>query len=226
MSLFATLREKSWIPQVTDESAQPAKPADPQAATRTALNFLLTIIGVLFFLFIITFLSRSQYPDFEALAGQPWQPFTDAGRLWLNTGILAGASVAMQCGLWASRRENVTRAVTLVSAAVFLTVLFLFAQLQLWQHLQAMGFYAASNPASSYFYLLTAVHGLHLVGGLVALANIVFRVWQDDSLASLAGPLQLCAVYWHFLLAVWLVLFALLTSSSETINALAAMCGF
>jgi len=226
MSLFATLREKSWLPQAPDEAAHPVTPADPLAATRTALRFLLAIIGVLFFLFIITFLSRSQFPDFEALAGRPWQPFTDASRLWLNTAILTGASLAMQCGLWAARRENVNRAVIFVSAAVFLTVLFLFAQLQLWQHLQAMGFYAQSNPASSYFYLLTAVHGLHLVGGLVALANIVFRVWQDDSLRSLAGPLQLCTTYWHFLLAVWLVLFALLTSSSETINALAAMCGF
>ena len=65
-----------------------------------------------------------------------------------------------------------------------------------------------------------------LIGGLVVLAYVVFRVWYDGDPASLSGPLQLCASYWHFLLGVWLVLFALLTSRPETINALAALCGF
>ena len=70
------------------------------------------------------------------------------------------------------------------------------------------------------------MHGVHLLGGLMVLANVVFRVWYDDNPGALAGPLQLCTTYWHFLLGVWLVLFALLTSRPETINALAAMCGF
>ena len=103
--------------------------------------------------------------------------------------------------------------------------MFMIAQMDLWLHLQSMGYYINSNPANSYFYLLTAVHGLHLIGGLLVLANVVFRVWYDEALASLAGPLQLCTTYWHFLLAVWLVLFALLASRPETINALAALCG-
>ena len=89
-----------------------------------------------------------------------------------------------------------------------------------------MGFYVSNNPANSYFYLLTAVHGLHLMGGLVVLSNVVFRVWYDNELSSLSSPLQLCTTYWHFLLVIWLVVFALLTSRPETINALAAMCGF
>ena len=70
------------------------------------------------------------------------------------------------------------------------------------------------------------MHGLHLMGGLYVLSNVVFRVWYDDSPGSLAAPLQLCTTYWHFLLGVWLVLFAFTTSTTETINALAAMCGF
>ena len=67
---------------------------------------------------------------------------------------------------------------------------------------------------------------LHMLGGLVVLTNVVFRVWYDGSLARLVNPLQLCTSYWHFLLGIWLVLFALLTSRPDTINALAAMCGF
>ena len=68
---------------------------------RIMLRFILGIVGVLFFLFIITFLSRSQYPDFQALAGAPWQPFTDPSRLWFNTALLACASFAIQFGLGA-----------------------------------------------------------------------------------------------------------------------------
>ncbi|MFT6958120.1 MAG: cytochrome c oxidase subunit 3 [Halieaceae bacterium] len=227
MNIFKTLGEKPWLAE-----ASPAAPAahipevDTLDAARIVLKFIMAIVSVLFFLFIITFLARSQYPDFQALAGQPWQPLTDASRLWFNTGILAAASLAMQFGLWGSQHGKIGRAIAGISAALCFSVLFLVAQLNLWDQLQSMGFYVSSNPANSYFYLLTAVHGLHLMGGLIVLANVAFRVWYDDAPENLSGPLQLCATYWHFLLAVWLVLFALLTSTPATINALAAMCGF
>ena len=226
MNILRTLRGKPWLHQ--NEAATLAQYGGPdsRAAMRIMLNFILAIVGVIFFLFIITFLSRSQYPDFVALAGPPWQPFTDPSRLWFNTALLVCASIAIQCGLFATRVQKLNITVAGVSAAVFFTVLFLVAQFDLWLRLQAMGFYVNGNPANSYFYLLTAVHGLHLIGGLVVLSNVVFRVWYDNTVDALAAPLQLCTTYWHFLLAVWLVLFALLTSKPETINALAALCGF
>ncbi len=73
---------------------------------------------------------------------------------------------------------------------------------------------------------MAAQTGLHMIGGLLVLSNVVFRVWYDSESESLALPLKLCTTYWHFLLGVWLVLFALLSSTPETINTLAAMCGF
>lgn len=223
MKFFATLREKPWEVQTTPPGyTEP----DPLARIRIALNFVLAIVGVLFFLFIITYLSRSQYPDFEALAGRPWQPFADTGRLWFNTALLALGSVALQYGVNAARREQVNGAVAGVSAAVFFATAFLVAQFQLWQYLQGMGYHLSGNPANSYFYMLTATHGLHVVGGLVALGNLVFRAWQGDDLAALGARLALCARYWHFLLLVWLLLFALLASPKEAIDTLAAMCGF
>jgi cytochrome c oxidase subunit 3 len=226
MKLLRMLRDKSWLhPTEAATIAQYGGP-DSTAAMRIMLRFILAIVGVIFFLFIITFLSRSQYPDFEALAGAPWQPFTDPSRLWFNTALLACASLAIQAGLGGTRAGKLNITVVGISAAVFFTVLFLVAQFDLWLHLQSMGFYMNGNPANSYFYLLTAIHGLHLIGGLVVLSNVVFRVWYDNSADTLAAPLRLCTTYWHFLLVVWLVLFALLTSRPETINALAAMCGF
>jgi cytochrome c oxidase subunit III len=227
MSIFTTLRDKPWEHKAATATG-PDSYAGPDmaGASRIALRFVLAVVGVIFFLFIITFLSRSQYPDFEALAGAPWQPFTDPTRLWFNTALLACASFAMQMGLGGARNKRLNTAITGVSAAVLFTVAFLVAQFDLWNHLQSMGYYVNSNPANSYFYLLTAVHGLHMMGGLIVLSNVVFRVWYDNEAASLAAPLKLCTTYWHFLLGVWLVLFALLTSSADTINTLAAMCGF
>ena len=224
MSVFKTLGEKPWLTPSGQDAV--LSTVDPAAASRTALRFIMAIVGVLFFLFIITFLSRSQYPDFQALAGQPWQPFTDASQLWVNTGLLALASVALQLGLIGARRQRLNLAVAGISAGVFFSIAFLVAQMELWRYLQSLGYYITSNPANSYFYLLTAVHGLHVLGGLIVLANVVFRVWYDDSVATLSRPLALCTQYWHFLFAVWLVLFALLTSRAETINTLAALCGF
>ena len=226
MNPFRTLGEKPWLHPPEPAGGVGLPVTDPMGPATVALRFVLAIVGVLFFLFIITFLSRSQYPDFQALAGAPWQPFTDPGRLWFNTVVLACASIAMHGGLLAARRGQINVAVVGVSAGVFFTIGFLFAQYNLWQHLQGLGFYAAGNPANSYFYLLTAVHGLHMAGGLIVLSHVVFKMWQDEGTASLAGPLKLCTTYWHFLFGVWLVLFALLTSEPETINALAALCGF
>ncbi len=226
MNILRMLLDKSWLhPTAAATVAQYGGP-DAQAAARVMLRFILAIVGVIFFLFIITFLSRSQYPDFEALAGPPWQPFTDSSRLWFNTGLLACASLAIQWGLSGTRAGKLNVTVAGISAAVFFTVLFLVAQFDLWLHLHSMGFYMSGNPANSYFYLLTAIHGLHLMGGMIVLCNVVFRVWYDNDPQTLTAPLQLCTTYWHFLLGVWLVLFALLTSRPDTINALAALCGF
>ena len=226
MNVLRMLRDQPWLHAAEAATVAQYGGPDPVAAMRVMLRFILAIVGVIFFLFIITFLARSQYPDFQALAGAPWQPFTDPSRLWFNTALLACASLAIQMGLGGTRHGKLNVTVAGISAAVFFTVLFLIAQFDLWLHLQSMGFYMNGNPANSYFYLLTAVHGLHLIGGLLVLSNVVFRVWYDNDAASLTAPLKLCTTYWHFLLGVWLVLFAILTARPETINALAAMCGF
>ncbi len=227
MNLFSTLGEKPWIkePELPESQADGAT-ADALASARVLLRFVLAIVGVLFFLFIITFLSRSQYPDWISLSGAPWQPFSDSSRLWMNTLILVGASLALHASVVALRRGRSNQASIAIGVAAFLTCGFLLAQYTLWLQLQSLGFYMSDNVANSYFYLLTAVHGLHLVVGLLVMASVLLRSQATEPGGDLAGLLSLCATYWHFLLGVWLVLFALLTSPPETIDALAALCGF
>jgi cytochrome c oxidase subunit 3 len=73
----------------------------------------------------------------------------------------------------------------------------------------------ASNPANSFFYLITAVHGLHLMGGLVALGRTTAKVSRGAAMTQVCLSVELCAIYWHFLLLVWLVLLALLTGWTD-----------
>jgi len=69
---------------------------------------------------------------------------------------------------------------------------------------------ASSNPANGFFYLLTGLHGVHLLGGLVAWVRTSAKVRAGEDNARINMSVGLCAVYWHFLLVVWLVLFGLL----------------
>ncbi|MFN3422418.1 MAG: heme-copper oxidase subunit III, partial [Armatimonadota bacterium] len=72
------------------------------------------------------------------------------------------------------------------------------------------GVYLQTNPASSFFYLLTAVHGLHLLGGIVALVWTTAKAWRGGYTPVNLLGVELCAIYWHFLALVWIWLFALL----------------
>ena len=93
---------------------------------------------------------------------------------------------------------------------------FLGAQFLAWRELATSGRFTAADPATAFFYLLTAIHGLHVLGGLVALCRTTIKAFvlsgarTPRALGELTLSVKLCAVYWHFLLLVWLVLFSLL----------------
>ena len=132
--------------------------------------------------------------------------------LWLNTGVLVLSSVALQCALVAARRRPAGHGAGSALVTGGLTALaFLVGQLMAWRELIADGYLLASNPANSFFYLITGMHGLHIVGGLVGA-----RPDDRQGLDAAAGTdrlrlsVELCAMYWHFLLFVWLAVFVLL----------------
>jgi cytochrome c oxidase subunit 3 len=223
LNIFRTLGQKPWLAQPVGHQPEAQASGTPG---RTALRFFLGVVSIFFFLFILTFLSRSTYPDFEALAGQPWQPLYDPWQLWLNTAALGLASVAMQWGVITSRNSRFNSTLIAIVLGSGFSLLFLFGQLWVWQDLTSMGYYVASNPANSYFYVFTAMHGLHLIGGIAALGGVTMRLWRGATPEKTAVSMKLCATYWHFMLLVWLVLFSLLVSSPETYATLAKLCGF
>jgi cytochrome c oxidase subunit III len=92
-------------------------------------------------------------------------------------------------------------------------VLFLAGQLVAWQQIRSSGYLLEGNPATSFFYLITLIHGLHLIGGLVAWVRIFVRFIHGNSLLQIRVSIELCAIYWHFLLVVWLIFYGLMLST-------------
>ena len=94
-----------------------------------------------------------------------------------------------------------------------LAILFIVAQMVTWNHLQAGGFYLSSNPAVAFYYLLTGVHALHLIGGLWVWSKCAIRLTSGGEPEEVRLSIQLCTIYWHFLLLVWIGLFAILANT-------------
>jgi len=173
---------------------------------KVALGVFLAVVTSLFALFISAYSIRMEYGD--------WQPLTEPGLLWANSGILLLSSILLQMAWNAARRDD-DRALKLwLSAGALMGVIFVAAQLAAWLQLVAAGDVISANPANGFFYLLTGVHALHLIGGLIALGKCARRVWgaQPQPEAVLLG-MELCAVYWHYLLVVWVILFSLMLST-------------
>ena len=98
---------------------------------------------------------------------------------------------------------------------IILGFVFLIGQIVAWRNLVDQGITLASGPSGSFFYLLTGVHGLHIAGGLVALGKTITKVWRGASIERLRLSVWLCTAYWHFLLVVWLIIFAVLTGWAD-----------
>ena len=89
-------------------------------------------------------------------------------------------------------------------------VCFLGGQLVAWRELASRGIYLGTNPGSSFFYVLTAAHGIHLLGGVVALAYVASRARRIALGRARRTPVDVTAIYWHFMDALWIYVFLML----------------
>ena len=166
-------------------------PEQRPASLSIGLWVFIGVASALFALFLAAYAMRmDQASDWTRLA-MPWQ-------LWLSTALLVAGSALLE---GAARRGDAALRV----GAGLCALAFVASQLWAWQALAEARVTLAGNPAASFFYLLTAMHGLHVAGGLVAW----LRVWQRPG-PERAAKVALLARYWHFLLLLWLVLFAAL----------------
>ena len=142
-------------------------------------------------------------------ASYDWRPLTPPWILWWNTAALLGSSLTLEAARKRLREWDLRALFPWVAATGVLGVLFLGGQLAAWRTLAAQGVFLASNPHSSFFYVLTGVHGFHLLGGLAWFAVVLVQVSRLGLTPGEDG-LRLFATYWHFLAGLWVYLLFLL----------------
>ena len=207
------LMTKPWLNAGTIGDV-PAWSGSTVPSAKVGLGVFLAVAGCLFALLVSAYFMRI---DLTATSGAVLRGMPTPRLLWLNTGVLVVSSIALQCAQIAARNGHrvVLRDGLLLAGAC--AVVFLAGQLLVWRQLADAGYFAASNPANAFFYLLTGVHGLHVAGGLVALGKATTNIWQGVALPRLRISLWLCTAYWHFLLVIWLIIFALLMGWADDI---------
>lgn len=181
------------VPQAGRSSQPPAK---------IGLGIFLVVAGALFTLLLSAYFMRMQMGD--------WRPLPVPALLWFNTFVLILSSVALQWAQVAARRDDFEGMTFGLLGAGVTSLAFLVGQIVAWRQLVEAGYGLATNPANSFFYVLTAAHGLHVVGGIVALGRTAVKAWRSETASQARLSIELCAIYWHFLLLVWLILFGLL----------------
>jgi len=208
--LVRKLSARSWEagPVATVDLDEPRWPAK-----RVGLWIFLAVITSLFGLFVSAYYMRLN-GHHESGPATDWVALNEPPVLWLNTLLLIAASVAMQAARKSVQGGNVAGSFKGLLVGGLLTLAFLGGQLYAWALVRNSEFFSPLNPAVAFFYLLTAVHGLHLLGGLYVWGRTLARMRRENvEVIDVRLSVELCSVYWHFLLLVWLGLFAVMLST-------------
>ena len=205
-SIFQLLTEKPW------ETDQIEADNDHEGRTvniskqKLGLRTIMAASTVLFSLFVVAYSDRMLVNDWRNMP-EPWL-------LWFNTGILVISSIVFHQATKYAEKEIFDKTKNCLYFIGFLAYSFLIGQLIVWYQLINTGYYATSNVANAFFYLFTTIHGLHIIGGIYfwgkTTSKFIKRSLKKEEINNL---IDICAVYWHFLLVVWLVLFGLMLTS-------------
>ena len=201
MNFFDQLTEKPWLAKESPDADMRAVGKSFLSAPKSGLRLFLAVVTMVFTLFIAAYAERMEFSD--------WHPLPLPALLWLNTVLLILSGIALQRARSAANNGRIDGMKSSLLAGGIFVFAFLAGQLLAWQQLIASGYFAAANPANAFFYLVTALHGLHLLGGLVAWGRTMARIRRDFDIVAVRLSVDLCADYWHFMLLIWLVLFAL-----------------
>jgi len=148
--------------------------------------------------------------------GANWQPLVVPRLLWISTTLLVLSSFTFEAARLALRRRVSQSFRRWMSTTIALGAAFIVLQLAAWRELSNQGFYLAGNPHSSFFYLLTGAHAVHLLGGIAGTSYLLFRLRNLDkaidetAIARRETLMSVGGLYWHSMDVLWLYIFALL----------------
>lgn len=187
---------------------EPMSPAMRDHLLRLGMWMFVATVTMLFAAFSSAYIVRG--------AGTDWRPVTLPGILWLNTAVILVSSAVLEVSRREIRAARWASARLWVRLTLLLGVTFLVGQYAAWRVLVNAGVYVPTTPHASFFYMLTGVHGVHLIAGLALLfttARLTARAIGGDTAAERAAQrvADLGGIFWHFLAGLWVYLLLLLT---------------
>jgi cytochrome c oxidase subunit 3 len=189
-----------------DGNFRPRRPNPSQSGQRryqTAILLAMVSICMFFMALAAAFLVRK--------TGKDWINFRLPPIVWINTIVLLTSSLTIDLARRRLAINDLSGFKTMWRATTALGVAFLVGQVVAWRELVQMGFYVGSNPSSSFFYVFTAAHAAHVIGGVLALFYVLFRDFsKTNGRLSLPVASEVTSYYWHFMDGLWLFLLALL----------------
>ena len=163
---------------------------------------------------LMLFVSLASAYIFLAAGRDGLRPVSLPPLLWVSTALIVTSSLTLKQAIKSLKKGNEGGYSRWLLLTVALGLAFLGSQLLAWRQLVAQGVYLAGNPHSTFFYLLTGTHGVHLVGGIMALNYLLLRTWhlssRSEALLKRQTAADVVALYWHFMDVLWVSLFLLL----------------
>ena len=205
-SLFKLISQKPWeASQAILDNEHDGKTLAISKA-KLGVRTIMVVSTIIFSLFVISYSDRMLVHDWRSLS-EPWL-------LWINTVILVFTSFVFHKAKISTENNQFEKTKNILLVVGFLTFAFITGQLLVWQYFVNLGQYASTNPANAFFYVLTALHSLHVLGGLYFWAKVTTQLFKDNyNISKIRHNVELCAIYWHFLLIVWFVLFGLMLAT-------------
>jgi len=143
-------------------------------------------------------------------SGGDWLNFNLPGMFWITSIIIIVSSITMQLALKSAKEDRFTGIKTYLILTILLGVAFLFGQYQSWKQLVEMDVYFVGNPAGSFLYVLTGLHAVHIISGLIFLLLVISSSFKLKIYSKSLIRIEMCTTYWHFLGGLWLYLFLFL----------------
>jgi cytochrome c oxidase subunit III len=184
-----------------DKRRRPSRPSPNRYSTAIILG----IVSILMFFMALT----SAFIVLRGASAVPWVPVRLPSIVWVNSVVLLASSATLELARRRLASANALAFRKLWLLTTSLGVLFLVGQLIAWRQLVARGIYVATTQASSFFYIFTAAHGLHLLGGVTALLYVAVRNFDKANLTR-SKAAEITSYYWHFMDGLWVFLLALL----------------
>jgi len=139
-----------------------------------------------------------------------WLFFELPGILTISTIVILLSSVTMQWAYWSAKKDSLEMVKYLVSATTILGLAFLVLQFYGWKALVANQVYLVGNPSGSFLYVITGLHGLHIISAIVFLLIVLISTFRFRVHSKNLLQIEMCTTYWHFLGGLWLYLFVFL----------------